>query len=120
MKHGLIKAEFVNQSIKKFIESTSMDFAEYCGALGGPKQNDKLNIGGRVYNQELFLDFVDQNSDYDRYGKMKLSNTKFNKWLVSYSKFQFDCMPDEGRDAPGKWVRFRNKHELESNGNFEF
>ena len=120
MKHGLIKAEFVNQTIKKFIESTSMDFAEYCGALGGPKQNEKLNIGSRVYNQELFLDFIDQNSDYDRYGKMKLSNTKFNKWLVSYSKFQFDCIPDEGRDAPGKWIRFRNKHELEVNGTMDF
>ena len=120
MKHGLIKAEFVNQTIKKFIESTSMDFAEYCGAIDGSKQNEKLNIGRKVYKQELFLDFVEQNSDYDRYGKMKLSNTKFNKWLVSYSNFEYSCMPEEGRDGPGRWIRFRNKHELEINGTMDF
>ena len=120
MKHGLIKAEFVNQTIKKFIESTSMDFAEYCGAIDGSKQNEKLNIGRKVYKQELFLDFVEQNSDYDRYGKFKLSNTKFNKWLVSFSLFEYDCMPDDGRDAPGRWIRFRNKQELETNGRMDF
>jgi len=120
MKHGLIKAEFVNQKVKKFIESTSMDFAEYCGAIDGSKQNEKLNIGRKVYKQELFLDFVEQNSDYDRYGKFKLSNTKFNKWLVSFSLFEYDCMPDDGRDAPGRWIRFRNKQELETNGRMDF
>ena len=34
--------------------------------------------------------------------------------------FKYDCKPEADRDSVGRWLRFRTKHELETNGNFDF
>jgi len=44
------------------------------------------------------------------------TRNKFYKWLVSYSNYKFGCLPEEGRDRDGRWIRFRGKEELEVQG----
>ena len=51
---------------------------------------------------------------------MTISRTKFYKWLVAYNQFMYDCDPEEGRDNSLRWIRFRHKQELETDGEIEF
>ena len=44
---------------------------------------------------------------------MTVSRTRFNKWLIAFSQFKYDCSPEEGRETTMRWIRFRTKHELE-------
>ena len=44
---------------------------------------------------------------------MTISRTKFYKWLVAYCIHKYGIAPEEGRDATGRWMRIRNKHEGE-------
>ena len=43
---------------------------------------------------------------------MTVSRIRFNKWLIAYNQFKYDCDPEEGRDGNGRWIRFRNKKSL--------
>ena len=60
------------------------------------------------------------NPDFAPKAKMTVSRIKFNKWLIAYNQFKYDCNPEEGRDNSMRWIRFRNKHELEINTEIEF
>jgi hypothetical protein len=51
---------------------------------------------------------------------MTVSRIKFNKWLILFNQFKYDCNPEEDRDMTGRWIRFRNRHELETDGEIEF
>ena len=50
---------------------------------------------------------------------MTISRTRFYKWLSSYGMFKEGVLPEEGRDAQGKWIRFRNKHDIEYNSKMD-
>ena len=82
--------------------------------------NDKLEVNRRIYKQELYIDFIEDNPDFAPKAKMTVSRTRFYKWLVAYNQFKYECDPEEGKDGPGRWIRFRNKHELEKNLEIEF
>ena len=96
-----------------------MCIRDRCGIIGGTK-NEKLVLGQKSYKNDLYLDFVDENPDFAPKAKMTVSRTKFNKWLLAYSEYEYGCLPEEGRDGPGKWLRFRNKQSLEKQADFEF
>jgi hypothetical protein len=66
------------------------------------------------------MDFIQENPDFAPKAKMTISRTRFNKWLTSYCMFKAEVLPEEGRDAQGRWMRMKSKHELEKNGKFEF
>ena len=51
--------------------------------------------------------------------KKSVSLTRFGKFLKAYSKYKYECKPEIDRDAPGQWIRFRSKHELETNGELD-
>jgi len=119
LEHGLIKSDFVNLKIRQLSAESCHEFIEWCGIIGGVK-NEKLYIGAKLYKNELYMDFVEENPDFAPKAKMTVSRTKFNKWLLAYSDYQYGCLPEEGRDGPGKWLRFRNKHKLEKQTDFEF
>ena len=73
----------------------------------------------KIYKQELYMDFIEDNPDFAPKAKMTVSRIKFNKWLIAYNQFKYDCDPEEGRDT-SRWIRFRHKQELEVNGEIEF
>ena len=99
-------------------------FIEWCGLVVGVKPHEKiqeLDSGKKVYKQELYYDFILDNPGIrDPRGGGPLSRIRFNKWLVGYCTYKSDTTPEEGRDAQGRYLRMRNKHELEKNGAFDF
>jgi len=40
-----------------------------------------------------------------------LTRIKFNRWLRSYAVYLTGKNPEEGRDAVGKWMRFKREDE---------
>lgn len=112
LEKGLLKSEFVNLKIRKLSAASSHEFIEWCGILD-QQENPKLSEDCKVYKNELYLDFINENPDYGPKAKMTISRGRFNKWLISYAHFKFGCKPQEGRDSVGKWIRFVNKHKHE-------
>ena len=105
---GLLKSDFVNLRTRKFSAETSHEFIEWCGAIGG-QPNDKLYKDKRIYKNDLYLDFIEENPDFAPKSKMTVSRNRFNKWLQSYSNFKYGCLAVEGRDGIGRWIEFVNK-----------
>jgi hypothetical protein len=120
MMHGLIKSKFVNLKIRQLSAETCHEFLEWCGVIGSNNTNQKLKKNYKVYKNDLYLDFVEDNPDFAPKSKMTVSRTKFYKWLVAYSLYKYDCKPEADRDEHGRWIRFRSKHELETNGTMDF
>ena len=120
LAHGLIKSEFVNLKIRRLSAETCHEFIEWCGLLKGMVIHEMLQLNKRSNKQDLYIDFVDDNPDFAPKAKMTISRIKFNKWLIAYNQFMYDCDPEEGRDTNSRWIRFRNKHELEVNTEIEF
>jgi hypothetical protein len=79
-----------------------------------------LADGHKVYKQDLYYDFIQDNPDFAPKAKMTISRTRFNKWLIAYCMYKSNTMPEEGRDSSGRFIRLRNKHEIEKNGTFDF
>ena len=115
LEKGLIKSTFVNLKIRKLSAETCHEFIEWCGVLGDV-MHDKLRVGGKRNKSDLYLDFVEDYPDFAPKSKMTVSRTRFNKWLIAFSQFKYDCSPEEGREASMRWIRFRHKHELEKQG----
>jgi hypothetical protein len=119
LAHGLLKSEFVNLKIRRLSAETCHEFIEWCGLLKGMTEHESLQLNKRSYKQDLYIDFIEDNPDFAPKAKMTISRTKFYKWLIAYNQFKYDCDPEEGRDTQ-RWIRFRNKHELEKNLEIEF
>jgi len=120
LEKGLQKSEFVNLKIRKLSAETCHEFIEWCGVIGGNKIHDKLKVGGKVSKPELYSDFVEDNPDFAPKAKMTVSRTRFNKWLVAFSQYKYGCDPEEGRTNSVRWIRFRQKHELDEQQDFPF
>ena len=113
---GLIKSSFVNLKIRQLSAETCHEFIEWCGLIQGHENNNLLEVDKKIYKQELYYDFIEENPDFGPKAKMTISRTRFYKWLVSYCIYKEGVPPEEGRDAQGRWLRIRKKFELEENG----
>ena len=116
---GLIQSVFVNLKVRQLSAETSHDFIEWCGLITGHQPNDLLKRGIKLWKQDLYFNFIEENPDYGPKAKMTISRTRFYKWLSAYGMFKEGVLPEEGRDAQGKWIRFRNKHDIEYNSKLE-
>ena len=115
---GLLKSDFVNLKTRKFSAETCHEFAEWCGAIGGQK-TDKLVRNKKIYKNDLYLDFIDENPDFAPKSKMTVSRNRFNKWLQSYADFRYECRAIEGRDGVGRWIQFVNKSHYDTQSNLD-
>ena len=113
---GLLKSEFVNLRIRKLSAKTGHDFIEWCGLIGTNPHQDKLKFNEKLYKNDLYLDFIEENPDRAPKSKMTISRIRFYKWLTSYAIYQYNTPPEEGRDNIGKWIKFVSKHSKEYNG----
>ena len=104
LKSGLKKSKFVNLKIRQLSSDTSHEFIEWCGLIEGSQSNSNLNVGKKIYNQELYLDFIQEYPDYRPNAKMTISRTEFYKWIIAYCKFKEGVEPKQGRDSRGKWM----------------
>ena len=50
---------------------------------------------------------------------MTISRQRFNKWLVAYAYFKYECEPLTGRDKIGKWIEFVHKSHYDTQGNLD-
>ena len=107
LENGLLKSELVNQALKSFMNTTSNDFAEWCGVFGTP--NELLRMGDVIHVNKLYFDFTEEYPDYAPRSKFTWSRQYFFKCLVEYSKYKYNCKPVSGRDSIGKWIKFVQK-----------
>ena len=110
---GLIKSKFVNLKIRKLSAETCHEFIEWCGLIDGHDANNMLKHNEKIYKQELYFDFIDENPDFGPKSKMTISRAKFYKWLISYANYKYGILPEEGRDPKGRWIIFKLKPENE-------
>tara|TARA_R100000951_G_scaffold23034_1_gene19092 strand:- start:215 stop:2629 length:2415 start_codon:yes stop_codon:yes gene_type:complete len=113
LKTGLVKSTFVNLQVRQLSAETSHDFIEWCGLIEGTPSNTHLDIGIKLMKQDLYYEFIQEYPDYAPKAKMTISRTRFYKWLTAYAVFTTGITPEEGRDPSGRWLRLRNKHEVE-------
>ena len=113
LNNGFIKSDFVNLKIRKLSAETCHEFIEWCGLIDGSVPSEKLIPNMRIPKSELYDDFVEENPDFAPKAKMTVSRKKFGSWLNKYCLYKYGIEPEEGRDSNGKWIRIRNKHELE-------
>jgi hypothetical protein len=116
---GLIKSSFVNLKVRQLSAETSHEFIEWCGLINGMEANPNLTTGTTIYMQELYYNFIEDNPDFGPKAKMTISRTRFYKWLQSYALFKEGVPAEIGRDMRGKWIRIRQRYELESTGKLD-
>lgn len=116
LREGLVKSEFLNLKIRQLSAETSHDFIEWCGLIEGDFKNTLLEVNHKRYKVALYLEFIEEYSDYATNGKMAISRNRFYKWLVAYNNYKYGCIPEQDRDRGGRWIRFRTKDELEVQG----
>tara|TARA_R110000772_G_scaffold49355_1_gene113611 strand:+ start:1553 stop:3982 length:2430 start_codon:yes stop_codon:yes gene_type:complete len=120
---GLVKSNLVNAKKKKLIQEAGEDFVDWCGVINDASESEyilKLDTREKVYKNDLYHDFIQDYPDYSKGGKMTISRSKFNKNIVAYCDYRTGVDPVDGRDSKGRWIRCRNKHELEKETKFEF
>ena len=120
LKSGLVKSEFVNLKIRRLSAETCHEFIEWCGILDDMPPNKMLATNTKIFKQDLYFDFIEDNPDFAPKSKMTVSRTRFYKWLTAYNQYKYKCDPEEGRDAGGRWIVFRNVQDVEENGKIDF
>ena len=77
LKNGLVKHEFNNLEVRKFIKETSFEFYEWTQ----DRENLPHNI--RIDKTEYYNKFMSEYQDFKKW----LSQKKFTQWLEEYGKF---------------------------------
>lgn len=111
---GLVKSEFVNLKIRKLSAETSHEFIEWCGLTRGSENNDRLVTNQYLLCQDLYADFIQENTDYGPRGKMSISKTKFYRWLIAYGVFLTGRSPEQSKSSQGKTIMFINETQEEN------
>jgi hypothetical protein len=117
---GLIKSSFVNLKIRQLSAETCHEFIEWCGLITGHDTNELLEANVKIYKQQLYYDFIEDNPDFGPKAKMTISRTKFYKWLNSFVIYKEGIAPEEGRDPQGRWMRIIKKATEKTNGVLDF
>ena len=111
---GLVKSEFVNLKIRKLSAETSHEFIEWCGLTRGSENNERLVINQYLLCQDLYADFIQENTDYGPRGKMSISKTKFYRWLIAYGLFLTGRNPEQSKSSQGKTIMFIDETQEEN------
>jgi hypothetical protein len=115
---GLVKSEFVNLKIRKLSADTCHEFIEWCGLINSEPHSDKLVMNQVIYKQDLYVDFIQDNPDFQPKAKRTISRTEFYNWLISYGVYMSGSKPIEGRSSTGMWIKFIGKEDEDEGGLF--
>lgn len=99
LKNGLVKHDFNNLEIRKFITQTSHEFYEW-------SHDNNLPLGERIDKSKFFARFVEEYPDMKRW----LTQRRFTKWLETFGKFK-GLEVNEGRTNSERWIMFGNEHD---------
>ena len=111
---GLVKSEFVNLKIRKLSAETCHEFIEWCGLTRGSENNERLVTNQYLLCQDLYADFIQENTDYGPRGKMSISKTKFYRWLIAYGMFLTGRNPEQSKSSQGKTIMFIDETQEEN------
>ena len=120
LRTGLVKSVFVNLKIRQLSAETCHEFIEWCGLVDTHQNREvMLQVGIRLYKNELYSNFVDEYPDYGPRGRMTISRTKFYKWLISYAMYKEGTTPQEDRDQNGRWIIITKRQDSEFQNQIE-
>jgi hypothetical protein len=111
LTNGLVKSKFVNLKIRQLSAETCHEFIEWVGLVDNNDRNVNVPSNVKLYKNELYSNFVDENPDYGLRGRMTISRTKFYKWLIAYAIYKEGIMPEGDRDHIGRWIIIRKKND---------
>jgi len=106
---GLVECESSNTAIKKLSADTCHEFIEWLGVLEGASLNDIIKPNKRIFKDDLYIDFIDDNPDFAPSGKKTISRISFYKWLNYYGDFGGYVEVLDGRANQGRWIIFKTE-----------
>lgn len=95
LKNGLVKHNFNNLEVRKFIKETSFEFYEWSA------DRENLPHNCRIDKTEYFTKFCMEYQDFKKF----LSQRKFTQWLESYGKY-YSLPYSQGRTNSTRWIIF--------------
>jgi hypothetical protein len=104
LSEGLIISTSVNSGLRDLSEATSYEFLDWCGLIGNKEENPLLQIGKKFHLQDLYLNFIFENSDHSHNKKASISRTAFYKWVKLYAIYKTQKKPFADRDSMGKYI----------------
>lgn len=109
---GLVQSVSSNTAIKRLAADTCHEFIEWVGLVEGTKVCDLVVVDAKIFKDELYMDFINDNPDFAPNGKRTISRTAFYKWLNYYGDYRSDIQIEEGRSKQGRWIIFKtDKYE---------
>jgi hypothetical protein len=96
LQHGLIKHDFNNLEVRKYIKETSYEFYEW-------SEDDNIPVNTRLYKDELYTKLVEEYSDLAKW----LTKKKFTSWLKSYGMYK-EYRIIEGKTNNLRWIEFED------------
>lgn len=97
LQHGLIKCDFDNIDIKKYIREVGSEFHEYT------KDHDFITYGERIKKSELWNKFFEEFQDSKKfYGDKRRKNCI--KLYCEYYGFKFEEGNSSGFGGIGRWI----------------
>ena len=96
LQHGLVKHNFNNLEVRKFIKETSFEFYEWS------QDRENLGHGIRIDKTEAFIRFTNDYQDFKKW----LTQKRFTAWLESYGKF-YKIDFTQGRTHSSRWIEYK-------------
>jgi hypothetical protein len=94
LKHGLVKHDFNNLEVRKFIKETSYEFYEWSEDGNIPKDI-------RLYKDELYDNLISDYSDLSKW----LTKKRFTQWLNAYGIYK-GMKILEGKTVNRRWIEY--------------
>jgi len=95
LENGLVKHDFNNLEVRKFIKETSFEFFEWSADNENIPKNIRLDKG------EKFAQFTNDYQDFKKW----LSQKKFTQWLETFGKY-YKLDTQQGRTHSSRWISF--------------
>lgn len=106
---GLLEAKSSNTELKKLSADTCHEFIEWLGLLEGSSLNEIIKFDVKIFKDDLYNDFIEDNPDFASKGKRTISRTAFYKWLNYFSDYDDNIEVSDGRSNQGRWIIFKTK-----------
>lgn len=110
LENGLLKHDFNNLEVRKFIKETSFEFYEWS------KDRDNLPYNIRINKTEYYNRFINEYQDFRKW----LSQKKFTQWLEAYGKY-YEINFEQGRTHEMRYIEYITKDKQpEQDSEFPF
>lgn len=102
LENGLVKHEFNNLEVRKFIKETSFEFYEWSADRENLPHNCKID------KQVYYYKFMEEYSDFKKW----LTQKKFTQWIESFGKF-YKLETESGRSHQMRYIIINNPNVTE-------